>query len=271
MMLRAVVWPFVLFACQDPGGAERAIELPKELREVSGIAAVAQDRLWLVQDEAGVLFELAWPGGAVVAKRVFGGKGDYEGLCCVGERPWVLRSDGELREFERTGERFAMRRELQLPTEFDDWEGLCHDADRKRLLVMPKARGDGKKARDRLPIFAADLAAATLQPPEQPWLVLSARALRDAAKQLGIPDAKKLELLPSELAVVPGKQELLLLFASDRLLLRVDFTGKALAARALDKDVLPQAEGLTFLPDGRLLVASEGDGGRARVAVVGLP
>lgn len=245
--------------------------LPKELREVSGIAALAVDRLLAVQDEAGVLFEVSLPTGVVTARRPFGADGDYEGLTLVGERPWVLRSDGRLRELRADGERFVVARELQLPAGYDDWEGLCHDAVGKRLLVMPKARGDGKKARERLPIFAVDLAVEPLVPPTAPWLVLSAKTLRQAGKEQGLPGAKDSELLPSELAVLQKSRELLVLFGSDRLLLRLDFEGKLLAGVALDKRVLPQPEGLALLPDGRLLVASEGDGGRARLVAVAVP
>ena len=79
------------------------------------------------------------------------------------------------------------------------------------------------------------------------------------------------ELAVSEIAVVPGKRELLVLAGGDRLLLRVDFTGQLLGARALDAKDLPQAEGLAFLADGRLLVASEGDGKKARALVVPMP
>jgi hypothetical protein len=44
-----------------------------------------------------------------------------------------------------------------------------------------------------------------------------------------------------------------------------------LATRLPDPDLLPQPKGLTFLADGRLVVASEGDGGRGRQAVVAMP
>jgi hypothetical protein len=44
-----------------------------------------------------------------------------------------------------------------------------------------------------------------------------------------------------------------------------------LASRLIDPELLPQPEGMTFLPDGRLVVASEGAGGRARLAVVTVP
>jgi uncharacterized protein YjiK len=160
---------------------------------------------------------------------------------------------------------------LQMPAAHDDWEGLCHDAVGKRLLVMPKARGDGKKARERLPIFAVDLAVEPIAPPTGPWLVLSAKALRQAGKEQGLPDAKDFELLPSEVSVLPKSRELLVLFGSDRLLLRLDFQGRLLAGTVLDKRVLPQPEGLAWLPDGRLLVASEGDGGPARLVAVAVP
>jgi uncharacterized protein YjiK len=61
------------------------------------------------------------------------------------------------------------------------------------------------------------------------------------------------------------------LSAVDRVLLRVDREGTLRAGQRFDASELPQPEGLACLPDGRLLVASEGDGGPGRVRVVPMP
>lgn len=266
------------------GGEAGVVVLPAALREVSGVAAIDAHRVACVQDERGTVFEVDLRDGTVRG-RPFGERGDYEGVARVGERFWVLRSDGwlgEVGEQAGVGGELHVLRSVRLPDGHREWESLCHDAARARLLVCPKGGADGDKdARDERPVFAVSLPDGAIAP--EPVLVLSRRGLLQQAEARGIAlrtrttpkgvERAVLALQISELAVVPGGDDLLVLCAGDALLLRVDRTGALLAARRLDRELLPQAEGLTFLPapDGRLLVASEGAGGRARLATVPLP
>jgi hypothetical protein len=273
----------VLAACgaaQGGGLVDGRIELPKQLREVSGCVAVDDRTLACVQDEKGALWFVDLRGEAKVRSEAFGPAGDYEGIARAGEAWWVLRSDGVLLQLAPRAGAHVVAREVTLPGGHPDWEALCVDADGKRMLVAPKAvAGDDKEARDRRPVFAVD--PATGEVAKEPAVTLSRRALQAALAQLGVPLPTKttdkgkakvdFDLAVSEIAVVPGRRELLVLAGADRLLLRVDFAGALLGARVLDAKELPQAEGLALLPDGRLLVASEGDGGNARALVVPLP
>jgi uncharacterized protein YjiK len=81
----------------------------------------------------------------------------------------------------------------------------------------------------------------------------------------------QLELAFSEILAARERDQFLLLAAGDRVLLRVDRDGRLLGLLRLDPTRLPQAEGMTFLADGRLLVVSEADGGQARGVVVTPP
>ena len=58
---------------------------------------------------------------------------------------------------------------------------------------------------------------------------------------------------------LPGG-DLLVLSPKDRLLLRIDRDGDVVATGGLDMELLPQPEAMTLLPDGRLLIGSEGRG-----------
>jgi hypothetical protein len=270
-------------AAQEPAPTKPApfelLKLPKVLREVSGVVALDAEQLLCVQDEVGALFTIVLSPLAV-RSQPFGPKGDYEGLALVGRTPWVLRSDGALLELAPVAEGFQVARTVRMPERFTDWEGLCWDEVGARLLVMPKDRvGDDKQQRDERPVFAVD--PKTGEVAAKPVLVLSRKALIAAAAAAGMAlptrttdkgrERVELELTCSELCLVPGKRELLLLSAVDHLLLRVDLDGRLLATRLLDRDLLPQPEGMTYLPDGRLVVASEGDGGRGRLAVIAVP
>jgi hypothetical protein len=245
------------------GMRDGAMALPAELREVSGVVALDDHRVACVQDERGVVYELDLATGAFVARR-FGKRGDYEGLTRLGADYWALRSDGVLlRVVDADGDlRVAAEHRLGLP--FRDWEGLCA-ASPDRLLVAPKIRTGDDETR---PVFAFDVAATRLI--AEPFAVIRRDVVATAVGPR--PDGSgAIELACSDLVVVPGRSELLLLSAVDRLLVRVTLDGRVLAWRWLEVDGLTKPEGLAWLADGRLLIASEGRGGAGRLQIVPVP
>lgn len=254
--------------------------LPHELREVSAIAALPDGRLGCVQDEVGALYTFDPSGRQPTLREVFGERGDYEALAVVGDTWFVLRSDGWLGRVQRVDGVLHVAASTWLPGGHHEWEALCHDAGRGRLLAMPKVvAGDRKAERERRPLYAIDPQSMTAV--ADPVLVLDRRRLVEEAEVLGIALPTKttdkgkervvLELEVTEIAAVPGGAGLVLLSGADHLVLRVDFDGHLLAAGRLDAQLLPQPEGVAFLPDGRLVVASEGAGGPGRLVVVPRP
>lgn len=276
-------WPLlVALGCSAPqaGLNDGVLRLPKVLREVSGIAVVDERTIACVQDEVGSLFFVDLRGERPVRELPFGPPGDYEGLARVGEAYWVLRSDGVLLQLEMRGAQLAIAATHRLLLAHQEYEGLCFDARRGALLVLPKDPvGDGPDGKAQIGVYAFDLAAGAFQ--TQPVLVLSRRAVQEQLERLGVAlptrttgkgkERPVLKLHCSELTVVPGSDELLVLSAVDHLLLRVAPDGTVRGGRALDAELLPQPEGMAVLADGRLLVASEGGKGRAVARVVPLP
>jgi hypothetical protein len=206
----------------------------------------------------------------------FGPPGDYEGVACTGTDYWVLRSDGALLRLTPAGERLTIAATHRLPADCE-YEGLCHDSAKHRLLILPKrAISDGKRERGLRRVFAFDLRGDVVV--ASPVLTLNVDTLVDEAQARGMQVPTKttkkgkeravLKLFGSELLAVPGTGELLVLSAADHLLLRVGSDGALLGTCALDPDALPQPEAMTLLADGRLLVASEGVDGPATICVV---
>jgi hypothetical protein len=259
--------------------ADGVLALPAALHEVSGIVAVDERTLACVQDEAGVVFFVDLLGERPLRALPFGPPGDHEGIACAGGELWVLRSDGRLLRLAAAGDRLQVIAGWQLPAAAE-YEGLCHDGDRRRLLLLPKGAANGKRReRELRRIFAFDL--ERLEVVVTPVLTLDLDEIerQAAARGLALPtrttakgkERSALRLLGSEIAVVPGSADLLLLSAADHLLARFDAAGNLVATRLFDEVLLPQPEALAFLPDGRLLVASEGKDGAAVVVVVELP
>jgi uncharacterized protein YjiK len=265
----------MLAACDStPAEGHDALALPKKLREVSAVTAVDDDTLACVQDEKGILFFLRLSDGKVTQKLHFGHHGDYEGLARVGEAYWVLRSDGELIELAQSGAELQTVGTWKLALPNHEFEGLAWDSRHGRLLIAPKDLSSGDKLhRDERRIYGFDLATHTLSP--EPLVVVRIPELMEEAVALGfeLPTraTHKGKLKPhltlhiTELTVDPQTDAIYLLSAIDHALLEVDRAGHLLSLQLLSPDDLPQPEGLAFLPDGRLVVASEGAGGAAAI------
>lgn len=259
--------------------ADGSLTLPEELREVSGIAIAADGRIACLQDEKGVI-HLVDPSGRVpIVAHSFGQRGDYEALARVGTDYWVLRSDGHLARVATEATDWRITASARLPAGHE-WESLCYDAEADRLLTVTKTGvGASDTERGHRVVWAID--PRTLAVSAEPVVRLSRHALvREAEeKHIELPshhkakgnDRPAFDFVCSEMQLVPGRHETLLLDGKSSVLFRLDAAGHLLAARLLDRSVLPQPEGMTFLPDGRLLIATEGRGMAARLVVVPLP
>lgn len=246
------------------------------------MVAVDDRTLACLQDEQGVLWFVDVLGERPTRSVPFGEPGDYEGLARVGETFWALRSNGRLLHLVPARGSFDIAAAHRLPRDHVDWEGLCFDPDRGLLLAVPKDRPEGDRdERGERRVYAIDPATgATLA---RPVLEFSMAAMLEDALVRDLPVPVRmtpkgkvkpdLKLLFSEVLAIPGSKDLLLLSGVDRALLRVAPDGRLVALRTFAASELPQPEAMTFLPDGRLLVASEArDGdGDAVIRVVECP
>ena len=269
----------LLVACGAPEDLSTGVKiLPDELRELSGMVMVTEDTLACVQDELGVVFFVdlrdRWP----LRSKRFGDAGDYEGIASTPDGLWVLRSDGTLHRLGEDGSELKIRDTYKMPFE-GEFEGLCFDAASRRLLVLPKGPVDGKRREKvRRRILGFDL--ANMEPMSKPVMTHKIEKIEEQIEDRGLAAPRRttkkgkqrvdLRLHGSELLVMPGG-DLLMLSPKDRLLVRFDQDGDVVATTELDSDVLPQPESMAMLPDGRLLVGSEGRGRLALIAFVDLP
>ena len=248
---------------------DRTVVLPARLNEVSGVTAISDTELALVQDEEGVVFVFDLGQRRITRQIRFGPPGDYEDVTRFGSRLFVLRSDGTLFEIQgHSGTPPVKIHVLRLPTA--DNEGLCLDARQSRLLIAPKSRlGTGRNLKDTRAIFAFDPAAAALQ--REPMLELSVGAIRAFAEQQagrtssgqkgkGGKPLPALQFMPSAVAMHPQTSELFVLSAVDRVLVTFDTAGRVTGYAPLDSKLFRQPEGLAFLSNGDLVVTNESAG-----------
>jgi uncharacterized protein YjiK len=249
------------------------VSLPAELHEISGLAVTADGRVFAHGDEDGTVYQLDPRSGRVtkrfalaatgddpdLGKKVMDGRlaGDFEDIAIVGDRFFLVSSNGVLVEFAE-GEDGGSVPYRAYPTGLEkvcEVEGLAFDSSAKSLLLLCKTMRE-KSKRQQVVVYAWSLADRSLG--DKPRLAVPWSALARATGDKGFNG--------SALAVTPGGQSLLMVAGQQQLFAEVGSDGAPLRGGAMDKGTHPQPESLAFLPDGTLLVASEGGNGEAVLA-----
>ena len=226
-------------------------KLPTDLREISGLSYYKPGQLACVQDELGVVFIYNLDKEAVTDEHVFGKNGDYEGVEYVGNKLYIMRSDGELYEMTPTDGVKVLGSgpetkhiKIDLPGKVD-MEGLGYDPKQEALLLATK---DGKGT-DKI-IYYYSL-------PNK--MLFKGPVIKQTDIQTFGNSTE--EFRPSGIAVHPQTRDYYVLSSAAHQLAVLAPNGKVKSLVSLDEEALPQPEGICFAPDGTLYIASEGKKG----------
>jgi uncharacterized protein YjiK len=225
--------------------------LDEELKEISALTLLDDGRIAAVQDEAGTVYVLNAESGAIEERISFQEGADFEGIERAGDRLYVLQSNGtiyELTNWEQ-GTPQVQKFATHLKSK-NDTEGLGYDEANNRLLVVTKEDPGAGLDNDVKAVYGFDLSSNTLS--EQPVFTINEK---DIEGQL---DGKG-KFKPSALAVHPVTGDVYVLSSVAKALAVVDASGSVKEVMNLSEDLYEQPEGLAFLPDGDLLISSEGD------------
>jgi uncharacterized protein YjiK len=229
------------------------------LREISGLALDAEERLFAIADEEAVVYEIDFSSGGLVKAFALGNpvlEDDFEGIAIAGNSFWLMTSDGDLYA-AREGDDGEKVEYEHYNTRLDDeceFEGLAAFPGGDSLALLCK---DAKRKKD-LRLFE--------------WSLEDEKVVRSGGFEL--PEKKIEKALdvknfnPSALAMRPGTGNWLILSARQSSLIEVDSDGKFIdVIMTLDKNRHRQAEGLAVTANGQLLIADEGGRGKARLAI----
>jgi uncharacterized protein YjiK len=239
-------------------------KLPKRLREISGLALTADERLLAVADEKAVVYELDFKEGKIVKSFALGNpvvRADFEGIAVLGDTIWLMTSDGMLFAAEEGPDGRAVRYQ-NYDTGHGDYcelEGLAQDPSAGTLILACKDTGSKKR---ELKLFEWTASKDGIEHVRDISLPESAIT--------GKIDKKRIN--PSGIAIDPRSGERVLVAARQDALVRLKPNGTLSEAIILAKKGRHrQAEGIEMTQDGRMLIADEGGSGRARLAVYGAP
>ena len=252
---------------------DEVIKLPKILKEISGITVTADNQIACVQDEIGTVFIYDITTDRLVNEYENNLTGDFEGIALVGTTMYVLRSDGVLVEYKDYTSPVSVTEEYNLNLPSADNEGLCFDKKNNRLLIAAKSKTeDGLEKKSIRLIYGFDLKSKKCD--TEPIFKLHIKRIEEKASELNISNAKtgkhkedSFNFRPSEIAVNPVDSCIYILSGKDKLLLITDAKGEIKNLVALDPDLFKQAEGLTFLSDGTMLISNEAQQGKPTLLI----
>jgi hypothetical protein len=251
--------------------------LPDELAEISGLAFAPDGRLFAHGDEQGVVHQLEPRTGKILGSfalaptgrepdlgkkpkgsRVAGAVvGDFEGIAIVGDRFFLVTSNGVLVEFKegKNGSRVPYTAHPTGLERICEVEGVDHDASAGDLLLLCKDRR-GKGRMTEVQVYAWSVKDNRLSP--KPRLIVPYREL---ARFTGAPVFNG-----SAIAVSPGGKSFVLVAGPQQAFAEIGRDGRVLRAGAFPRGLQRQPEGAAFGPDGMLLISSEAAGQRATLA-----
>lgn len=240
---------------------EIQVELPEILHEISGLTDIDDHTIACVQDEEGLVFIYDLRKNEIKHQFAFGQPGDYEGITRVGRMLYILRSDGKLFEVNNYESKEVRVNEYDTEISVKNNEGLAYDSINNRLLIAGKSEPNGDEEKDRRTVFGFDLVTKTIS--EKPVYVFSLakinRFLADSNQsQTKKAKTPKIRINPSAIAVHPTSGNLYVLSSKDHLMFIFDPNGSIKTVHALDKEIFNQAEGITFLKNGDMLISNEG-------------
>ncbi len=236
------------------------IKLPSELDEISGLAYYAPDTcVFAIVDEAGLLYKIYLNNPKNIEKWKFAPRSDYEDLVLLDSTFYVLSSEGRIVSFKFIANDTLALHDQPLKSigKGNEFEILYYDPKAARIVMMCKDCEMDKKK--ELSAFQFDPGSKNF---EHPPLKLNVSRIAELV------DKHKMKFKPSAAAISPLTGELFIISSINKMLVVADEGLHAKKVYHLSRKEFKQPEGLTFLPNGDLLISNESaDNGAANILI----
>jgi len=237
---------------------KREWTMPKELKEISANVFVDDVRMACIQDNDGIIYIYNLQSESIDEQIPFAGKGDYEGLALVRSTYYVLRSDGVILEVQLQKGKPPLVKTYETPLKAEnETESVCFDNENNRLLVAVKTKDLHEE--DKKGIYAFDLKTKQMSTTAVAYIESKVSA-DDHEGGNGKGKKKKKEkavIKPSDIALQPGTKDFYILDGPSARLFITDAKGNIRSGYELDRNILPQPEGICFSKSGDIYISSE--------------
>jgi hypothetical protein len=238
-------------------------KLPRELVEISGNAWVDKDHLLLIEDTHPDLYLIKIDDKSATLEKDISfakedkEKFDIEDVAYINNTVYALWSHGVLFKISdwQNDNPSANKIKTSLKKE-NNTEGLCYDPVTQKLLIAckddPGLPGEKKSAKA---VYEFDMNSEKLI--DKPFLVIHKEDFKSIA-------GKSIDFNPSAIAVHPVTHDVYLLSTrANKCMAVFSHDGILKSLQFINKDLMPQPEGICFSPEGKLFISSEGKKGEA--------
>lgn len=225
------------------------IHLKTDLDEISGIVYYPRDTsIFAINDELGILYKIYIRKQIKVKKWRFSTEGDYEDLVLYDSTFYALQSNGNIKRFRYVTKDSVALESCQLPIMgHNNFESLYFDQYYQKIILICKdCATDNKKTVSAYSFNPADQTFV-----DEPFFVIDTDHVGEL---LG---SNKLKFKPSAAAVHPLTKELYLVSSAAKAIAIANRDGKVKKAYYIDPRLFKQPEGITFTPNGDMIISNE--------------
>ncbi len=254
----------------DFSAPDKKFKLPYKLEEISGLTYLDNETIACVQDESGKVFLFNPENEQIEEEIKFSKNGDFEGVSFYKGQIVVVKSNGDLHQFQlsNVAESKIKSKVTETPFSIDnDIEGITFNAKGTGLLIACKGKAeiDGNDIKGKA-IYAYDFKKTPMS--FSPIITITKKELEKfvARNPKNFLKSKPATFNPSGIAINPITNNIYIVSAKSPSIIVYGKNGGAIKEYVqLNKKMFKQAEGICFAPNGDLYIASEGDGGRGYI------
>ncbi len=247
------------------------LNLPFELREISGISSYADNEIACVQDKNGTIFIYNLESDSIIHQFQFASSGTFEGMTRVDSTYYILQGDATMIELKYPYDSTSCQR-IKLGVNNLNNEGLCIDQRGNRLLLAPKTKiNKGKENKDLVGIYAINLDTKRIE--NEAVFYMSIAEIEAFANERNIPLPQKinkaakdsvsaLKFEPTSIAVHPRSDEIYILSSVDQSIIVYDKEGKLQNFMRLDPTMISRPKRIVFLANGDLVITNDNPYGK---------
>lgn len=222
-------------------------KLPEILDEISGVSYYPKDSsVFAIQDEKGWLFKIHLTAPLRVERWKFSSGGDYEDIALADSTFFVLKSKGSVEKFKFSPGDSLSLQSYKVPEEArNEFESLYYDSSLNKLILICKNCEGDKKS--EVSSWAFDPATNSFSSSFK----IETSKIRD---QLG---DDKIRFKPSAAAIHPLTGELFIIASVNKALVILNKDRSIKNTYIVNASLFKQPEGLTFTPNGDLIISNE--------------
>ncbi|HEY0731278.1 MAG TPA: SdiA-regulated domain-containing protein [Chitinophagaceae bacterium] len=224
--------------------------LDKKLNEISGLYYLEETGgILTISDNKQKVYHLTLDGKVTdYLGADFAEQQDFEDILKVDSSIYVLVSNGTILSVNKSDSEIITERHPFWSTQKNDFESMYYDDSAKSIIMICKscAHEKGKNIRTA---YRFDLESMRFD--TAVYYTINAKEVQNYLKD-GV-----VKVNPSAAAIHPIEKRLYILSSSGNVIIVTDLKGKVQHVSRLHPTFYPQAEGITFAPNGDLYISNE--------------